>query len=53
MLSKIRPWHHVVVGIVIAVMALLAGVRVIGAGDDACSAAGEFRLEAGHDVAGG
>ena len=35
MLSKIRPWHHVVVGIVIAIMALLAGVRVIGAGDDA------------------
>ena len=34
MLSRIRPWHHVVVGIVIVIMSLLAGVRVIGAGDD-------------------
>jgi hypothetical protein len=34
MLNRIRPWHHIVVGLVIALMALLAGVRVIGAGDD-------------------
>ena len=42
MLSRIRPWHHIVVGIVIALMALLAGVRVIGAGDDACSGRESF-----------
>ena len=35
MLSRIRPWHHVVVGFFILLMALLAGIRVVGAGDDA------------------
>jgi len=34
MLSRVKPWHHIVVGIFIALMAVLAGVRVIGAGDD-------------------
>ena len=40
MLRKVTPWRHVVVGTSIAVVSLLAGFRVIGAGDD-----GVFRPE--------
>ena len=35
MLRKVRLRNHVMVGLAIALMALLAGCRVIGAGDDA------------------
>ncbi len=34
MLNRIPAWRHAVVGLVIVVTALLAGVRVIGAGSD-------------------
>ena len=34
MLRKVSPWHHLLVALVIAVMTLLAGFRVIGAGDE-------------------
>ena len=35
MLTKIRVWQHLVVALAIAAVTLLAGFRVIGAGDDA------------------
>ena len=35
MLTKVRVWQHLVVALVIAAITLLAGFRVIGAGDDA------------------
>ena len=35
MLRKVKARNHVAVGVVIIAMALLAGCRVIGAGDDA------------------
>jgi uncharacterized membrane protein YgcG len=34
MLRKVSPWHHLLVAIAIVVMTLLAGFRVIGAGDE-------------------
>lgn len=34
MLRKVTPWHHLLVALVIAVMTLLAGFGVIGAGDE-------------------
>jgi hypothetical protein len=34
MLRKVSFWHHLLVALAIAVMALLAGFGVIGAGDE-------------------
>lgn len=35
MLGKIRWWQHAIVGMAVVLLSVLAGVRVIGAGDDA------------------
>ena len=35
MLGKVKWWRHAIVGLAIALMAVLAGIRVIGAGDNA------------------